>query len=354
MDIVKTILEDDETTLTDTSSRRRQAQQTLTDPVAEVEEEFEEETGPERAGVDLDDYLLTPAAQTSGRKEGWDFDMPDTVIDSRHYEAVHAARSGRYAEASELAVIGEAQDIRAYGINSSEALSWLSTRAVVAELGGRPDTATQLRATVTRMGGDIEWWDKEPVDRSRPQAEHRDPLPPNPTQNMEGAEPTGKRRRPWLFAAVVAALALTTVGVWHKAETDRKDEARQQKVAAYKGTSGGKLTIDDVEADVLARWTRDHDHVIVELRTYFDPDAKYLRIEAAGANASSTRGEDRYTRSPELELPVTDPLADVTVRIEIGGKNWKQGEKGTFRTIRLSPTGEAFDADTGNKLPRAV
>lgn len=369
VDIVKTVLVGDEARITDTSSRRRQAQQTQTESPApeeteeaEAEEDFEEDTAPEEEAAperewegapDPDDYMLAPAAQG-----GWDFEMPPTVIDSRHYDAVEAARAGRYSEASELAVLGEAQDIRSYGINSDQALSWLSTRAVVAELGGRPDTATQLRATVTRMGKEVEWWDKESSAEAGtpPQAEQQGPLPPvavpEPAPEPEGGKPAGQRRRTWIYAAVVAALALTTAGVWHKAETDRKTEERQQKAAAYKGRSGASLVVDDVDADVIARWSKDREHVIVELSSYFDPDAKYLRIEASGEDAASTRGRDRYPRDPELELPVSDPLADVTVRIEIGGKTWQEGAKPTVRTVRLSPTGVAYDADTGEKLPR--
>ncbi|MFI6006915.1 hypothetical protein ACIA98_42430 [Streptomyces sp. NPDC051366] len=78
--------------------------------------------------------------------------MPPTMIDARHYDVVQAAREGRCGEAADLAVIGEREDIRSYGINSDEALSWLSTRAAVADICGSPETATQLRATVTRPG----------------------------------------------------------------------------------------------------------------------------------------------------------------------------------------------------------
>ncbi|MFE3996532.1 hypothetical protein ACFXPW_33340 [Streptomyces goshikiensis] len=359
VDIVKTVLSEEEARLTDTSVRRRQAQQITADPTG-PEEEAEEETWdeaelacePEGFHVDSADYVLAPAAQGSrGEDAGWDFDMPPTVIDSRHYEAVQAARDGRFNEASELAVLGEAQDIRSYGINSDEALSWLSTRAVVADLGGRPDKATELRATVIRMGKDVEWWDKEPVN-SPPQAEHYGPLPPVPVPDPEGGKGAGQRRRTWLYVAVVAALTLTTAGVWHKAEADKKDEARQQKVAAYKGRSGASLMVDDVNADVIARWTKDRDRIIIELSAPFDPAAKLLRIEAAGKSVVSTRADDRYMGGPELELPVSDPLADVTVQIEIGGTTWHEGATGTVRTVRLSPTGIAYDAETGERLPR--
>ncbi len=99
------------------------------------------------------------------------------IVDSRHHEVVQAAREGRCSEAAELAVIGEREDIRTHGINSDQALAWLSTRAVVAELGGSPTTAAQLRATVVRTGSEVEWWAKD-TEASSGQAEHQSPPVP--------------------------------------------------------------------------------------------------------------------------------------------------------------------------------
>jgi hypothetical protein len=58
-----------------------------------------------------------------------------------------------------------------------------------------------------------------------------------------------------------------------------------------------------------------------------------------------------FADSPELSLPVADPLADITVRVAVGGKNWKKGTQAHSRMIRLSPTGIAYDAETGERLP---
>ncbi len=147
---------------------------------------------------------------------------------------------------------------------------------------------------------------------------------------------------------------MVAVGVWDKPEHSPSREERQQKAAAYRGRSGASLDIDGVNADVVARWTRDKSRVIVELSAPFEPDAHYLRINASGGkSAASTRQDDRYTKPPELELPVSDSLADVTVEIEIGGKTWKEGARGTLRSIRLSPSGVAYDAKTGQQLPTA-
>ncbi|MFZ3475178.1 hypothetical protein ACODT4_39890, partial [Streptomyces sp. 2.9] len=369
VDIVMTLLSEEEARLTDTSSRRRQAQEAAAP--AEVDEEDTEEWAEEDPEQEDDqaeeeqeqedvhcvsdgDYLLAPPAVLYGVGEGagdWDFEMPVGVIDARHYAVVRAAQEGRFGEATDLAVLGEGADIRAYGINSREALSWLSTRAKVAELSGSPDTAGQLRATVSRMGGDVEWWSKEPADPGRPQAEIYEPPPPAPAPEPVGSKSAGQRRRTWPYAAAVVAVALAAAGILQTVENDKKEEERQQKAAAYQGKSGASIELDDVNADLIARWTHDHARVIIELSAPFDPDAKLLRIDASGESVVSLREDDRYTKPPELELPVKDPLADVTVRIEIGGRTWQEGGKGTVRTVRLSPTGAAYDADTGEKLP---
>lgn len=368
-DIVMTLLSEEEARLTDTSSRRREAQE----GAAPAEEEQDQEDADEWMKEDQDqeeqedqaeeedqveedlhvsdgDYLLAPPAVQHGKEAGgWDFEMPLGVIDSRHYEVVRAAQEGRFGEATDLAVLGEGTDIRAHGINSPQALSWLSTRAKVAELSGSPDTATQLRATVSRMGGDVEWWSKEPADPGRPQAEIYEPPPPAP--EPVGSTSAGHRRRTWPYAVVIAAVALTAAGIVQTMESDKKEEERQQKAAAYKGKSGASIVLDDVNADLIARWTQDHSRVIIELSAPFDADAKLLRIDASGESVVSLREDDRYTKPPELELPVKDPLADVTVQIEIGGRSWQEGGKGTTRTVRLSPTGVAYDVDTGAQLP---
>lgn len=89
----------------------------------------------------------------------------------------------------------------------------------------------------------------------------------------------------------------------------------------------------------------------MELSAAFEPNTKYLRISAVGQSAQSTRKDGRYTKPPELSLPVSDCLADVTVQIEVGGVSWKEGTKGTIRKVRLSPTDVAHDAETGETLP---
>ncbi|MFE5826485.1 hypothetical protein ACFQ7B_32645 [Streptomyces erythrochromogenes] len=369
VDIIETVISDEEARLTDTSVRRRQAQQTLTEETETETEDIEEEAeadGFEEAetaaeedvqGADdesLSDYLLAPAARNGHGEDvdGWDWDMPPTVIDTRHYDVVQAARAGRYSEAAELAVIGEREDIRAHGINSPEAVSWLSTRAKVAELGGSPDTAAQLRATVSRMGKDVAWWDQEPSKSTPPAEDLTPPTPPPAPAPDAGLQPGRPRRRTWPYVAVIAALALTTVGVWQKAGSDATADERQQTADHYKGRAGTRLTVNDVDVAVIAQWTRNRDRVIVQLSSGFDPDAKYLRIDGSGQTASGTRGENNYPKDPELALPVSDPLAEVTVQIEVGGASWKEGTQGTVRTIRLSPADVAYDAETGEQLPR--
>ncbi|MFF6946925.1 hypothetical protein ACFZAS_43445, partial [Streptomyces lavendulae] len=356
VDIVQTVLTDEETDLTDTSSRRRQAQQALSLVKEEAEHDdladrdWEDEDEDQDQGQD--EFSLAPPALD------WSWDMPPNVIDWRHHDVLKAARDGRCGEAAELAVLGEREDIRAHGVMSDQALAWLSTRAAVADLCGSPDTATHLRATVTRMGGDVEWWhkaveadaaaagDTAGTERHAPGLPDLAPETPAPVPETGAVE--RRRRRVWPYAAVAVALAVSVAAVWQQAGDDERDA----KAAAYKGKAGASLTVDSVNADLIAQWSKDRDHVIVELSAAFEPNAKYLRIDAVGQSAQSTRKDDRYTKPPELSLPVSDYLADVTVQIEVGGASWKEGTQGAIRKIRLSPSGVAYDAETGEQLPR--
>ncbi|MEW2426105.1 hypothetical protein AB0911_36940 [Streptomyces nigra] len=92
----------------------------------------------------------------------------------------------------------------------------------------------------------------------------------------------------------------------------------------------------------------------MELRSYFDEDARHLRIDASEESVHSVREDDWYPKSPEISVPVKDHLADVTVRVAIGGKSWKPNVRPYSKTIRLSPTGVAYDAQTGERLPSDV
>ncbi|MEV7004031.1 hypothetical protein AB0N62_41290 [Streptomyces sp. NPDC093982] len=154
VDIVQTVISEDEAHLTDTSSRRRMAQQALAaeDDTAAPATDSDIHEGPAR-----DALVLPKHQQDSAADEGtWDWEMPPNVIDARHHDVLQAALAGRYNEAADLAAIGEREDIHAHGINSDQAISWLSTRARVADLCGSPDQATQLReeGSLQRRGGE--------------------------------------------------------------------------------------------------------------------------------------------------------------------------------------------------------
>ncbi|MFC8856843.1 hypothetical protein ACFT5D_27745 [Streptomyces sp. NPDC057144] len=357
VDIIETVISEEEARLTDTSSRRRQAQQALavaveqdtaTEAAAPAVDSDEDQDDGQDQGSDL-----FAKAKPAGDDDGeWDWEMPPNVIDARHLAAIEAARDGRCGEAADLAALGEREDITAHGINSDEALSWLSTRAKVAELCGDLDRAVQLRATVARMGKDVEWFEQTAADDSTAPQWHRGPQPAAPEPPTGDDAATAKpRRRTWPYVAAIAALALAAGGVWQHADNEQHNEEREAKAAAYKGRSGAEINIDGVKADVVARWTRDRDRVIVQLSSLFDPDAQYLRIDGAEKSASSVKKGDWYPKDPEIAIPVKDPLADVTVRVAIGGKSWKEGARAESVTIRLSPTGTAFDADSGKRLP---
>ncbi|PWI05699.1 hypothetical protein DIZ27_37865 [Streptomyces sp. NWU339] len=345
VDIVQTVISQDEATLTDTSSRRRMAQQAL---AVEQHTTVAPATGHDQ---DQDGDLPTEAGQDTDGDGAWDWEMPPNVIDTRHHDVLQAARDGRCNEAAHLAALGERADITAHGINSDQAVSWLSTRARVAELCGSPDQAIQLRATVARMGKDVEWFEQTTDDSTSPQW-HRGPQPATPEPPVDDAQPVKGRRRTWPYVAAIACLSVAAACVWQAADNEERRQERQETAAAYKGRSGTALRVDGVEADLVAHWNGDRDRVIVELRSYADRNARYLRIDASGKSAYTTRGDDRwFPKAPELALPVTDPIADVTVRVAIGGKDWKEGSRAESRTIRLSPTGTAYDADTGKQLP---
>ncbi|MFF9212893.1 MULTISPECIES: hypothetical protein [unclassified Streptomyces] len=365
VDIVKTVITEHEAELTDTSSRRRKARQVLAVEQAlalddQADDDFLDE-GEEMMlpflEQQLDDTALVDELADEDGAADWDWKMPPNVIDVRHQEVLQAAMDGRCSEAAHLAAIGEREDIDMHGINSDEAISWLVTRARVAELCGSPDQAKQLRATVARMGKDVEWYEKVP-DRSADAAAPtppawygglQRPAPPAAVSSTETAQPSRPRRRSWPYIATVAALALTAAIVWKGADLQEERQAQEQKAAAYKGRSGAALTIDGVQAAVVAHWSSGY--VVVELRSYFDRNAKYLRIDGGGETASSRQENGYFPKSPEIKVPFDDRLADVTVRVAVGGRTWKENMRPSHRTVRLSPTGVAYDAETGQRLP---
>ncbi|MFJ6661610.1 hypothetical protein ACIQNG_35465 [Streptomyces sp. NPDC091377] len=376
VDIIQTLLTDDEANLTDTSSRRRHAQQTLLteeDPATGQEsgalpaqDDGTDGYGPGEQARTEEEFARHPARDhgsehssgptSPGRtgapdadEQDWEWDMPHNVVDLRHAMALQAAREGRFGEAADIAAMGEREDIAAYGINSDQAASWLATRAQVADLCGNPDQAARLRATVARMGKDAEWFE-QPGTSSTVPAEPHEPTSALPPQTP--ASPSSRTPRwPWRYIAAIAALAFVTASVWQYADIEQQREERKATADAYTGRSGAELRIDGVNADLVARWSSDRDQVVVELRSYFDPNARYLRLDASGKSDSRVRENGYYPKDPEIVLPVADPLADVTVRVAVGGKNWKDGTRVASQEIRLSPTGIAYDAQTGKKLP---
>ncbi|MGP3978959.1 hypothetical protein ACTWQF_34090 [Streptomyces sp. 8N114] len=188
IDVVKTLLDEEEGVLTDTSSRRRMAQQAPAVEQEEATDTVEQEAGQEaeeeglledEPTVTLTKYETEPDKElpvptdradwhTDEPTEGWDWEMPPNVIDTpniididtsdggvgtdtRHETVLQVAREGRIAEAAQLAALGERSDITAHGINSPQAAAWILTRARVADMSGSRSQAAHLRATVTRM-----------------------------------------------------------------------------------------------------------------------------------------------------------------------------------------------------------
>ncbi|MFJ9099544.1 hypothetical protein ACIRJM_13795 [Streptomyces sp. NPDC102405] len=358
VDVVQTVLAEEEIALTDTSSRRRQAQQAmvrdLTVEQAVTATTAEPVTEP-REDITVADPGEDLHAPFTAADDTWDWEtLPPNVIGTltRHESVLEAAMDGRFDEASQLATLYEHEDITAHGLNSTQALAWWETRAQVADLSGERAQAVQLRATVAHMGNDDAAWFEKTGDSPSPEW-HRGPQPHAPEPQVDAAQPQPQpRRKAWPYVAAIAALGITIAGVYQYAADDQKQEELQEKAAAYRGRSGAAVQVDGVNADLIAQWNSTRDRVYVELRSYFDRNAKYLRIDASGESAQTTRGNDRwYPKAPEVALSVADPLADITVRIAIGGKTWKNGARAQTRTIRLSPTGVAYDDDTGKRLP---
>ncbi|MCA1223171.1 hypothetical protein [Streptomyces sp. 8L] len=385
IDVVQTLLDNDEITLTDTSTRRRNAQHTPAKDEDAVDEDeagenlvIEEASLPEEGDDDVhDEDLLAPLEDlltdqeeppTERDQENWDWEMPPNVIDTdaqhednaRHEAVLQAALEGRHSEAAELAALGERADIAAHGINSPQAASWLSTRARVADIGGNPAQAQQLRATIVNMrkeeamGANTEgdWFTSE---QSTPQW-YSGPQPPpvaapEPAPAPDHAGGSSARRRTWPAVAAVAAASIATAGIVQHSHQEQQQQERAAKAQAFRGRAGAALNLDGVHAYPIAQWSIYRDKVTVELRSYFDKNAKYLHIEADDKTATSVRKDGWYPLTPEITLPVTDPLADVTVKIAVGGKTWHDGSPGIVRTVRLSPTGAAYDAETGRQLP---
>ncbi|MFE4369645.1 hypothetical protein ACFRMN_15690 [Streptomyces sp. NPDC056835] len=211
VDIVQTIITEEEAGLTDTSSRRRKAQEAQeTVNAADLEDADE--------GVDPDEDALATVEHDFTEPGGdWDWDMPPNVIDGRHQDVLQAAREGRCGEAADLAALGEREDITVHGINSDEAAARLSTRAQVADLCGSPAQAAGLRATVTRMGKDTSWFENS--ESTTPEW-HRGPE--SPTVLPPDDEPTPTRRR-WPYVAAIAALSIAVVVVWQTANNEQHE-----------------------------------------------------------------------------------------------------------------------------------
>ncbi|WP_432105975.1 hypothetical protein [Streptomyces sp. bgisy091] len=381
VDIIETVLTEEEVELTDTSSRRRKAQQAaavdqdapagaeaeesaLETPASPREEVETTDLGVEHESVPLA-VLLDPVPDLdpeAGPEWGWE--MPPNVIDDWHERALQAAREGRCAEAADLAAIGEREDITLHGINSNEAVAWLSTRAQVADLCGSRDQAAQLRATVARMGKGDDWVGQAHDITPAPE---RDPQQPGAVDD----NPTGESlRRLWPAAAAIVALSLAIAFVWDnpggEVKARQQSQQRAEKAAAaaaappYEGEARAPLLIDGVGADLVADWTDDKKRVIVKLVSPPSTMTQYLRIdvgdqsavsEIAGGVSIGDLANGQMVKTPELVLPVQDPRAEVTVRAAIGGDTWKKGSRAESRLLRLSPvTGLAYDAKTGEEF----
>ncbi|MCQ4203901.1 hypothetical protein M4J06_001517 [Streptomyces coelicoflavus] len=350
VDIIQTVISEEEARLTDTSSRRRMAQQALA-----VEQDT---TAPETDAALYEDQAATVLLERepdSAAVDGeWEWEMPPNVIDTRHHDVIQAAMAGRCNEAADLAAIGERADIHAHGINSDQAISWLSTRAKVAELCGSPDQAIQLRATVARMGKDVEWFEQTQDDGASSQW-HCGPNPAAPAPHVENEPPVKSHRRTWPYVAAIATLAIAAGVVWQNAADDEKDQARQEKAAAYKGLSVTEVNIDGVKTKLRAEWSKDGDSVVLSARTDWEEKPKFVRIDAGDQTAQEVTAPREEGQAPmpirlEVKVPVEDRYQAVQMTVAVGGPHWKKDSRAPGRTIEFCSDRTAVDVETGKQL----
>ncbi|MET8405963.1 hypothetical protein [Streptomyces sp900116325] len=344
VDIIETMRSEDEARLTDTDSRRCQAQEALAVPDLTLVKEVEEDSNYEDQGQNL------PEPVDIEQGDAWDWEMPPNVID-RHYDVIEAARQGRCNEAADLAALGERQDITAHGIMSDQAVSWQSTRATVAELCGSPATATQLRATVSRMGKEVEWWTDTTHAGTSPAEQHgTSPAAPTTAANPVGGHPVPLKRRTWPYAAAVVVLTLAIAAVWQSA-ADNKQAAKQ---AAYKGVSAVEVNVDGVKTETLAHWDKDGQSVILSVWVNSDEKAKMVRIDSGDQTAhEETQPLKRGIPMPirlEVTVPVKDRHEAVRLSVMVGGSHWKPNTRAPHRIIEFRPDRTAIDTETGEHL----
>ncbi|MGW1129856.1 hypothetical protein [Streptomyces sp. NPDC002526] len=350
VDVVETIRDAEEIHLTDTSVRRRAAQEALQEHQDHDVQEHQDHDVQEHQDHDVQEHQ---DHDVQGQ------DVPSAGLwDRRHHDAIEAARQGRFAEAADLAALGERQDITAYGIMSDQAIAWLSTRAIVAELSGSPDTAARLRATVGRMGKQVEWWDEKPVEPGyaggpAALAAHE--------SAVTSEAPAKRRRRAWPAVAAAVVLGLGALSLWRQALDDQgAQEAKARTTAAeaeaaYKGVSAVNVDVDGVTAETLASWTRDGSAVILSVTVDSDQAARTVRIASGDQTAHediepATEGQIPMPVQLEVQVPVKDPYEPVRLKVAVGGADWKKGTEPSARVIEFRPDRTAVDPSTGERL----
>ncbi|MET7727536.1 hypothetical protein [Streptomyces mirabilis] len=363
IDIIQTTLSEEEARLTDTSTRRRKAQQALAadeEPAVTLDKEAVlEETVPEETV-----YEYEEPSTDDGIDDGLDFDLPPNVVDTlyiapqhdhRHHNVIQAAREGRFNEAAELAALGEREDITAHGINSPQATAWLTTRAETAALSGNTTQATQLRATVARMGNnDAAAWYEQTNDSSTPRHPLPGPPQPAPAEAGDDQPQTRARRRIWPYVTGIA-LVLTVAAAWQSADDTDQRQEDQKKAAAYKGVSATDLNIDGVNTKTLASWSKDGLSVILSAWVDWEEKPKLVRIDSGDQTAKEETQPLKEGQFPmpirlEVKVPVKDRYQAVRLTVMVGGPHWKEDTRAPHRTIEFRPDQTAIDTETGKPL----
>lgn len=215
------------------------------------------------------------------------------------------------------------------------------------------------RATVTHMGTDKETdgnnvaWFEKPANAT-PQW-HRGPQPLTPEPPASAPAPTRPPRRTLPYLAVIAALVLICAVVWQHANEDKQAQKRQEQAAAYKGVSAVNLSIDGVETQTLAKWSKDGQSATLSVWVDWDEEPKVVQIASGDETAQETTAPLKQGQMPmpitlEVQVPVKNWYQPVQMTVAVGGPTWQPGDELPRRQIEFRPDRTAIDTETGKTL----
>src|SRR5690606_8475972 len=148
-------------------------------------------------------------------------------------------------------------------------------------------------------GNNVAWFEK-PANAT-PQW-HRGPQPLTPEPPASAPAPTRPPRRTLPYLAVIAALVLICAVVWQHANEDKQAQKRQEQAAAYKGVSARKLSMDGVNTQEFAKWTKDGESAPLTGWVDYDDESKAVLFTSGDEAAQQTTAP--MNQGP-LPMPIT-------------------------------------------------